>query len=271
MTIYVTSFASGSSGNALLVRTPGVALLVDCGIAQRTLERHLAHEGLRPADLTAILLTHEHGDHTHCAGPFARRHGLTVVANGPTLAALGPALAGVRTAELAVGGSAALGDCLVQSFAVCHDAAAPVGYTLRAEEGCVGVAIDLGCWDDAVAAALAPADMVVLEANHDRERLRIAPYTWPVKQRIFGRLGHLDNIDAGQLLARVASDGRRRTAWLAHLSEQANSPGIAEQAVAGVLALAGVRGVSVKAMPRRQPLRWASDQLMAQRSMFDEG
>ena len=64
MSIRVISFASGSSGNALLVRTPCAAVLIDCGIAQRTLERYLAHEGLRPSDLAAILLTHEHGDHT---------------------------------------------------------------------------------------------------------------------------------------------------------------------------------------------------------------
>ncbi|MBC8159952.1 MAG: MBL fold metallo-hydrolase [Roseiflexaceae bacterium] len=269
MSIRVTSFASGSSGNALLVRTPGAAFLVDCGIPQRTLERFLARDGLCPADLSAILLTHEHGDHTQCAGPFARRHGLPIIANRPTLDALGVALDGVATREIGVGSGALLGDCAITSFRVSHDAAAPVGYTLRAGGWTVGVAIDLGCWDDEVVHGLSCADLIVLEANHDREKLHAAPYTWPIKQRIFGALGHLDNVDAGSLLARLACDGRKRTAWLAHLSEQANSPGLATRVVQNVLSLAGARPVTVAALPRRTPMCWDSDTHLAQLSLFD--
>lgn len=253
----------------MLIRTPGAAVLIDCGIPQRAIERFLAHDGLRPADLTAILLTHEHGDHTHCAGPLARRHGIPIVANRPTLDALGTALDGVTTREIAVGGALALGDCAITSFRVPHDAAAPVGYTLRATGRCVGVAIDLGCWNDEVADGLACADLIVLEANHDREKLRAAPYTWPVKQRIFGALGHLDNLDAGNLLARVACDDRPRTVWLAHLSEQANSPTLATRVVQHVLSLAGARGVQVAALPRRGAWGWDSDAHLAQMSLFD--
>ena len=73
MTIRVTSLASGSSGNALLIQAGGAALLVDCGLPQRTIERQLRHADLDPRDLAAILLTHEHGDHTLSAvpGPYA--------------------------------------------------------------------------------------------------------------------------------------------------------------------------------------------------------
>jgi phosphoribosyl 1,2-cyclic phosphodiesterase len=108
----------------------------------------------------------------------------------------------------------------------------------------------------------------VLEANHDYERLRAAPYAWPVKQRIYSQLGHLDNVEAGRLLARVAADGRRRTAWLAHLSQQTNSPQIAVKVVSGVLSLADVRCVNIHALPRRTPLTWESDRHMEQLELF---
>jgi hypothetical protein len=75
-----------------------------------------------------------------------------------------------------VGGTLALGPFSVRSFAVPHDAAAPVGYYIQAGGWCVGVAIDLGSWDEGVLESLRAADLVVLEANHDRERLRLAPY-----------------------------------------------------------------------------------------------
>jgi phosphoribosyl 1,2-cyclic phosphodiesterase len=268
MILRVTSLASGSSGNALLVQYGADALLVDCGVSQRAIERSLAGAGLEPASLRALLLTHEHTDHTHCAGPLARRHRLEVVANGPTLAALRAPLEGVLPRELPVGGFLEAGPFMVRSFPVLHDAAAPVGYLIRAGRWCVGVAVDLGSWDAPVAAALSEADLLVVEANHDYERLRHAPYAWPVKQRIYSPLGHLDNIEAGRLLARAAADGRRRTAWLAHLSQEANSPQIALKVVSGVLSLADVRCVSVQALPRRAPLCWESDRHMEQMELF---
>src|SRR6478672_5902508 len=132
MTMRVTSLASGSSGNALLIQADGAALLIDCGLPQRVIERHLGHAGLRPGDLTAILLTHEHGDHVLSAGPLARRHSIPIVANAAAAAAMGMALSGVERLDLVVGGTIALGPFGVRSFAVPHDAAAPVGYAIEA-------------------------------------------------------------------------------------------------------------------------------------------
>ena len=116
--------------------------------------------------------------------------------------------------------------------------------------------------------SLRAADLVVLEANHDRERLRLAPYDWAVKQRIYSRLGHLDNMEAGALLARLGADGRRRTAWLAHLSERANSPQIATKIVASVLSIAQVACIDIHALPRRAALTWESDRHVQQMELF---
>src|SRR5262245_25420618 len=268
MTIRVTSLASGSSGNAMLIQTSSAALLVDCGLTQRAIERQLRYAGLQPADLAAILLTHEHGDHSLSAVPFSRRHGVPLVVNSPTAAALALLSQGVAFQVLPTGGMAEIAGLIVRSFPVPHDAAEPVGYTIRAEGWCVGIAIDMGSWDEVVLGGLAPADLVVIESNHDRERLRVAPYSWPVKQRIFGPRGHLDNMDAGALLARLGADGRRRTAWLAHLSEQANSSRIALDVVGGVLALAEVRCITLQALPRRAPLTWESERHVEQLELF---
>ncbi len=269
MTLIVTSLASGSSGNALLVRSGDAALLVDCGLPLRTLEPALARVDLHPAQVSAILLTHEHGDHALSAGVLARRYGLPVVANQPTLAAIEHDLANVAVQELATGAAATIAGFSVRSFPVPHDAAEPVGYTIRAGRWCVGIATDLGHWNDTIVEGLAPADLVVIEANHDQERLWRAPYVEVVKHRIYGPTGHLDNIAAGRLLARLGADGRRRSAWLAHLSQEANTPQIAEQVVRGVLAFAGVQYIRVDALPRRAPLHWSSDMHGEQLSLFD--
>jgi phosphoribosyl 1,2-cyclic phosphodiesterase len=237
-------------------------------VSQRAIERHLAHNGLAPSALCALLLTHEHGDHAGCAGPLARRHTIPVAANQPTAAALASEIAGAQQITFTTGKALSIGPFQIESFPIAHDAAEPVGYVIAAEGWRVAIATDLGCWDTQVADALTSADLIVLEANHDRERLRIAPYAQSIKNRIAGERGHLDNVDAGRLLAQIGADGRRRTAWLAHLSQEANSPELALRIVRGVLAMASVRCIEVAALPRRTPLTWASEQRAEQLTLL---
>src|SRR5215207_506500 len=59
----VTSLGSGSAGNALLVRTAGAVLLVDCGVGVRRVLRALDAVGLSMRDVDALLISHEHSDH----------------------------------------------------------------------------------------------------------------------------------------------------------------------------------------------------------------
>lgn len=270
MNLAVTSLASGSSGNALLVQRGDIAVLVDCGVAQRTIERQLRLVGVEPAGLAAVLLTHEHGDHACSAGPLARRWRLPVICNAPTRAALGDQLQGVEVAELDTVHELRVGPFAVTSFALRHDAAAPVGYLIDDGTHRVGVAIDLGSWNEATVEGLRPADLIVLEANHDRERLLAAPYPWGIRQRIMSPFGHLDNVQAGDLLAHVGNDGRARDVWLAHLSQHANSPEIATRVVQTTLRMAGVEKLRLAALPRKQPMRWSSERMLIQRALFDD-
>lgn len=274
MSLSITSLASGSSGNAILARCGDDALLVDCGIALRSLEGLLRYQGVAPQQIRAVLLTHEHGDHALSAAALARRYGLPVVCNAATREALAAELAGLPVELLPVGESAAVGPFSLRSFRVSHDAADPVGYRISACGVTAAVAIDLGSWTDDTVAALSGADLLVVEANHDRELLRASPYPWAIQQRIFGPRGHLDNVQCGELLARVCA-GRPCDVWLAHLSEQTNTPRVATSGVRRVLELAGVAGVRLGVLPRRSqkgpagaPTWRAEDRMLVQQSLF---
>jgi len=271
----ITALASGSSGNALLARYGAAALLIDCGLALRTLEGLLRYQGLAAAQLRAVLLTHEHGDHALSAAALARRHGIPVVCNARTRQALGAELEGVVVEELPVGQRAALGPFELQSFPVAHDAAEPVGLRLSAGGASVAVAVDLGSWSEATVAALRGADLLVVEANHDRELLRASPYPRALQQRICGALGHLDNVQCGELLARVCT-GAACDVWLAHLSAQTNSPQLARTGVRRVLDMAGVAGVRIGVLPRQAargpagaPTWRAEERLLVQQQLFE--
>jgi phosphoribosyl 1,2-cyclic phosphodiesterase len=271
----VASLGSGSCGNALLIWTERAALLIDCGLALRTVERQLRYLSLAPERLTAVLLTHEHGDHRLSAAALARRYNVPLLCNAETGAALAEQQPRLRCERLPEGETAAIAEFEVRSFAVPHDAAAPVGYEVAAEGLRIGLAIDLGSWNEQVLAGLRAADLLIVEANHDRELLAAAPYPWLVQQRIHGPLGHLDNVQSGELLAQIAQDGRRRDVWLAHLSEQANSARRAMDEVRRVLALQNCeQHCRLNVLPRRSqcaPGRlpiWSGEAMLQQQSLF---
>lgn len=245
----VASFASGSTGNALLVRAGDQALLIDAGVPIRTLTNLLHACDTTPQQVQAVLLTHEHADHAQYALAFARRYNVPLVAPAATLTALGESPDPVALDPLPVGEYGAIGVFNVQSFRVAHDAADPVGYRIQVAGVSVAIAVDLGSWNAETVTALAKADLIVVEANHARELLPLSPYPVVVRQRISSPLGHLDNTQCGQLLAQVATHGGIGDVWLAHISRRANTPQTALNDVSQTLRQAGIQR-----LPRMQVL-----------------
>lgn len=271
----VTSLASSSKGNATLIRSARAAVLVDCGLACRTIEPLLCAAGVRPEQVQAIFLTHEHGDHVQGVGTLARKHRIPVICTAGTAHALREKhLRDLTPQTICAGDTMQLADLDVTGFAVAHDAAEPLGFMLHSAGVTVGLATDLGRWNTALVEQLRPADLLVIEANHSREQLLASSYPWSVCQRIIGPYGHLDNSEAGALLAAIGSDGRARDVRLAHLSDQANTAAYAVKTVRGVLAAAGVSWLRVRAFPRigspypHKLHTWSSDQLLQQSPLF---
>ncbi|HEY8368840.1 MAG TPA: MBL fold metallo-hydrolase [Thermodesulfobacteriota bacterium] len=254
----VASLASGSGGNALLVEAAGERLLVDCGLAPRELARRLALAGRRPADLTGLVLTHEHGDHVRGAAEVALALGVPVYGTAGTLrqvvaqaaqpgraAADGgwspPVTTGRERARLAAlarpvaaGEPVPVGGVTLRPVALPHDAVEPVACVLDAEGVRVAIATDFGRPTAAVVSALAGADLLVLEFNHDAAMLAAGPYHPSVKRRVAGDRGHLSNAQAAEILAAVAHP-RLGAVWLAHLSQVNNTPALALEAARGAL------------------------------------
>jgi phosphoribosyl 1,2-cyclic phosphodiesterase len=250
LAVLVCSLGSGSSGNATLIRSSsGRAVLIDCGVSFPRLVRNLARVGCSPAALDAIVLSHEHSDHTQAAALLQASCGCTILA-APEMIALAPWLAPVITGTFPTDAPWTVGDLTIRPHAVAHDAEATYGFSVTVD-GCTATLFtDLGHGDASVVAALTAADLIVLEANYDREMLAAGNYPWFLKRRISGRNGHLSNEDCAQLLVRACVPDRPRTIWLAHLSQNNNSPERAVETVTGTLAAAGVRHATVSALPR---------------------
>jgi phosphoribosyl 1,2-cyclic phosphodiesterase len=101
----------------------------------------------------------------------------------------------------------------------------------------VGVLTDLGVSTPHVEACLSGCDALVLECNHDLAMLEGGTYPYQLKKRIASRLGHLDNLAAAELLARLDTS-RLVHIFAAHLSQQNNTRELARAALAGALGCA---------------------------------
>jgi phosphoribosyl 1,2-cyclic phosphodiesterase len=219
--------ASGSSGNAALLATDKTRILIDAGLSMKELARRLASVGEDLEHLDAILITHEHSDHVSGLPVLARNRKITASIYMTRLTA--PAIdwgeGQPRLEPFQAGARLRIGDIDVQSFGIPHDAIDPVGFAFEARGVRIGVATDLGYIPESIKFHLRRTDLLLLEANHDLDMLKVGPYPWSVKQRVMSRVGHLSNHVMAEFLA-ADLDSCTNNLVLGHLSEQNNHPAI---------------------------------------------
>jgi phosphoribosyl 1,2-cyclic phosphodiesterase len=220
--------ASGSSGNAALLATEKTRILVDAGLSMRELGRRLAAIGEDLGGIDAILITHEHTDHVSALPVLARspKVGAAIFLTRLTEPAIDwgetpPA----RMETFQAGAALSIGDIEVESFGLPHDAIDPVGYAFTAQGVRIAIATDLGYIPESVKFHLRRTDLLLLEANHDLDMLKVGPYPWSVKQRVMSRVGHLSNLVMSDYLAHDL-DASTAHLVLGHLSQQNNHPAI---------------------------------------------
>lgn len=240
----VTILGSGSGGNSILVEAGSTRVLVDAGFSGRQIEARLAQVGVEPVALSAVVVTHEHGDHTRGVGVFARRHGTPVYITDVTRDRCAALFKGEELLNsYRAGYPFSIGDVEVLPFLTVHDAADPVAVAVvDGKTGCrVGIATDLGRATTGIRHALEGCHVLILEANHDEKLLRTAAYPWSVKDRIASSHGHLSNRAAAQLAVELHHP-QMAAVILAHLSQEANAPELALEVVGKALRKHGFQG-----------------------------
>ena len=228
MALKFCSFASGSSGNCYLVKSDEAALLVDVGITGKRILTGLEEAGVVPDRLNGILVTHEHVDHVRSLRMISRKAvNAKVYVSGGTLAEVGDRVSGERIIVVSDGEEFYVGDILVRAFAVSHDAAEPLGYSFVCGGRQMTIVTDTGCISEEIFAQVKDADLLVLEANHEVNILRMGAYPYPLKRRILSDRGHLSNEAAGECLCRMLqcreSGKAAPQVLLAHLSRENNT------------------------------------------------
>lgn len=229
------SIASGSSGNCIYIGEEESGILVDAGISMKQIREGLESIHTNIENIKGIFITHEHSDHIKGLGPLLRKFKIPVYATADTIGAIwekgnmkniSPEIFHSidRQQDLSVG------DYIIESMPISHDAADPVCYTVEKDEKKIGIATDMGKYDDALIEKLGQCDAVLLEANHDINMLQVGPYPYSLKMRILGEKGHLSNDASARLIKEIIHPGMQHVV-LGHLSKENNFPELAYKTV----------------------------------------
>ncbi len=298
----VVSLGSGSSGNALFVEAGPqgrTKLLIDVGLTGRVLTERLQKLHVSPSELQGVLLTHEHSDHTIGIASLTKRHGIPVIADPQTYKAVQESsrsgmwrtdsgnltlntLSSMETEQqsipdgetmlaLPVGSQRSVGDIEITSFPISHDAIAPCGYLLAAGGCRVCIVTDSGEVTPAMLNVMQHADLLILESNHDRDRLIRGPYPQHLKKRILSPTGHLSNEQAADAVLRTWRPDGVRWLWLAHISKTNNTPSLALNSMRTQLqaANANLSQIHISVSPPGMGHVWDSTQLWQASSLWE--
>jgi phosphoribosyl 1,2-cyclic phosphodiesterase len=232
------SLGSGSQGNALLIESGNTRVLLDCGFGLSETSSRLSRLGLDASNLDAIIVTHEHGDHSGGVAKLASRFDVAVYLTRGTLSALGAEGRSIpRRTLIDPYTTFAIDGIEVRPFPVPHDAREPVQFVLTDGAVRLGVLTDTGQPTPHIVQALSGVDALVLECNHDLDMLMSGPYSAQLKSRIAGRLGHLANAASAELV-RAMDCSQLQHLVAAHLSQTNNTAELARSALTGALGCA---------------------------------
>lgn len=239
------SLGSGSSGNSYFLFSDHFGILIDAGIGIRNIKKHFRSRGLTLDRIKAVIVTHDHADHIKALGHLSNDYHIPVY----TTAAVHEGINRnycmttkissdyVRVVEKDK--SFCLDEFCITPFEVPHDSTDNVGYFISYDMVHFCLITDAGHATDKMAEYIRQSNYLVLEANHDLNMLMMGPYPAYLKGRVSGPKGHMNNLEAAELLAQNVTEQMRHV-WLCHISEENNHPELVKKTMDSVLRSYGI-------------------------------
>ncbi len=255
------SFGSGSSGNCYYLFNEQGGLFIDAGLSLKAVKKHSAAAGISLSSARYILITHDHADHVKYVGTLSNEFSLPVYAT-PTVHehidlnyVVKQKIDRRQRLNISIGETFELLGMRVSTVAVPHDSSENIGYKIEYDGVAFVLLTDIGHVTPEIEACVEDANYLVIESNHEVEKLKQGRYPEALKRRILSDVGHLSNLDCGRALARCATP-KLRHVWLCHLSYDNNDPELARYTVEGVLREHGIapgKDFEIDVLKRRSP------------------
>ena len=243
----IINLASGSKGNLTYLETDNTKILVDDGLSCQETVNRLSLLGVNPDDIDAIMVTHEHTDHTKGIDVFSKKFNKPVFAHEDVWLGLDGQLKNVKQENRKLfTGDFSFKELIIRPVEVPHDVKC-YGFSFEENNKKISILTDLGHTNDKILQSISGSQLVYLEANYDRQRLdNSLKYPLSLKRRIDGPNGHLSNLASANAIERLVLSGTRQIV-LSHLSEENNSPELAYQFICNELSKRGLNeGIDFK-------------------------
>ena len=249
------SLYSSSEGNCFYVSDSNTHILVDAGVSLKKIELALESIGSSADMINAIIVTHEHTDHSKSLGTISKKYNIPIYANKPTWDTLDSQkekIAKENQKLFVPEKQFSIGDLSIYPFRTPHDAVCPCGFNIKNKDTKISIATDLGHMDSTILKNLENSSFVLLESNYDTEVLRCCSYPFSLKSRISSPSGHLSNSDAGKTVVKLLDSGLKEV-MLGHLSKESNFPELAYQTVLDEIDLSKHSQIPIHIASRSEP------------------
>lgn len=243
-------FSSGSEGNSTLIKTSSVNILVDAGLSKKAIVENLELSGVTLNDVKAILVTHEHIDHTKGLLTILSKNKIDTFMTNGTYQALKKMLAKCertksqlellkerlddgtikilkKDSENFLYEPFYIDDLYIQPLPMFHDALETIGFVFTSELKRFVYITDTGYVHNSLYDLISNAEGYLLESNHDPEILLASDRPYSLKMRILSDHGHLSNEDSMLTLVNVIGNNTKLVLH-AHVSQECNLSQIIE-------------------------------------------
>lgn len=210
---------SGSSGNATLIYDEGRLLLIDMGVTLTLLKEGLSIINKKVLDIDALLLTHNHSDHTK---------GVSYVKPVPIYCTKGT-YKGNEVNEIVPYEKFMIDHFTITPISASHDAPSTVGFVIKNKKEKLVYLTDTGMIPEKTLSKMKNADYYIIESNHNIKKLHQTHRPAYLKLRILSDEGHLSNEASAIYMSELVGD-KTKEIILAHISEEANEPELALKA-----------------------------------------
>lgn len=235
----VCSFSSGSKGNCTYIETENAKVLLDVGVTVKHVLDCFEKLSVNPADVNAIIITHEHSDHIKGVESFSKKYDTPIFCHEKLFNVLCAQMPGCIKNIQTFSTNFEIEDIKVLPFELSHDSTCCFGYRFLDETGSASFVTDTGYLPDYASKMIETSSLVFLESNYDPDMLFACSYPMFLKKRILSNRGHLSNLDCAKIIEGIAKTGTKLVV-LSHISENSNTPYLAYNTVKNYLENHGI-------------------------------